>query len=107
MSKTEKWLAKLRKDKVISASKSYRHVKVIVPAEAEKKDVSAQALNGEDHREVVYIDPVYSMNGLRRKFTGNMANKVSSNFVGNFNRWSWHLSSYVAVTYFVACVSLQ
>ena len=92
---------------IVNGEVNVQGVKVIVPAEAEKKDVSAQALNGEDHREVVYIDPVYSMNGLRMKFTGNMANKVSSNFVGNFNRWSWHLSSYVAVTYFVACVSLQ
>jgi len=51
---------------VVNGEVNVQGVNVIVPAEAGKKDVSAQALNG-DHREVVYIDPVYSMNGLRRK----------------------------------------
>ena len=69
-----------------------------VPAKAMKEEVPAQ----EGHDEVVCIDTGYSMYGLRGKFTGNTANKVSYQqkleSCRNFNRWSWHLDFYAAVT---------
>ena len=67
-------------------------VKGEVHAEAMKKEVLVQAVNAKGHGKVVHIDPMYSMYELRRKFTGNMTNKVSYQqkleSCCNFNRWS-------------------